>query len=71
MMLGPCRIEPSGFGWPMEAASWGMWTGEKWWSVKGEINPVNWELEERPKKTKKLEKALRESEEGYPEEGEA
>ena len=35
----------------------GMWTGEKWWSAKGEINPVNWELEERPKKTKKLEKA--------------
>ena len=49
----------------------GMWTGEKWWSAKGEINPVNWELEERPKKTKKLEKALRESEEGHPEEGEA
>ena len=41
----------------------GMWTGEKWWSAKGEINPVRWELEERPKKTKKLEKALRRSEE--------
>jgi hypothetical protein len=41
----------------------GMWTGENWWSAKGEINPVRWELEERPKKTKKLEKALRRSEE--------
>ena len=49
----------------------GMWTGTHWWSTKGEINPVNWELEERPRKTKKLEKALRESEEGHPEEGEA
>jgi hypothetical protein len=42
----------------------GMWTGEKWWSINGEINPVSWELQERVKKTKKLEKALRESEEG-------
>ena len=45
----------------------GMWTGEKWWSAKGEINPVRWELEERVKKTKKLEKALRQAEkEGEP-----
>jgi len=36
----------------------GMWTGSKWWSVKGEIEPVKWELEERPKKTKKISKAL-------------
>ena len=69
MMLGPFRIEPSGLADGSRIL--GMWTGEKWWSVKGEINPVNWELEERPKKTKKLEKALRESEEGHPEEGEA
>jgi hypothetical protein len=34
----------------------GMWTGEKWWSVKGEINPVNWELEERPKRPRSLRK---------------
>jgi hypothetical protein len=25
----------------------GMWTGVKWWSTKGEIKPVRWELEER------------------------
>ena len=37
----------------------GMWTGERWWSVKGEITPARWELEERKKKTKKLQKALR------------
>jgi hypothetical protein len=37
----------------------GMWTGTKWWSLKGEINPVRWELEERKKKkTKKLKKTL-------------
>ncbi len=29
----------------------GMWTGTKWWSASGEIIPVKWELEERPKKT--------------------
>ena len=34
----------------------GMWTGEKWWSAKGEINPVKWELEERPKRPKSLRK---------------
>ena len=28
----------------------GMWTGVKWWSTKGEIKPVKWELEERKKK---------------------
>jgi hypothetical protein len=36
----------------------GMWTGERWWSTKGEINPVEWELEVRKKKTEKLLKAL-------------
>jgi hypothetical protein len=42
----------------------GMWTGERWWSSKGEITPLRWELEERRKKTKKLRKALRRSAEG-------
>jgi hypothetical protein len=42
----------------------GMWTGEKWWSTKGEIEPVRWELEVRRKKTDKLLKALRRSEKG-------
>ena len=42
----------------------GMWTGERWWSIKGEIAPARWELEERVKKTKKLRKALRKTEEG-------
>ena len=36
----------------------GIWTGTKWWSTKGEIQPVKWELEERKKKTKKLRKAI-------------
>jgi hypothetical protein len=37
----------------------GMWTGERWWSVKGEIAPAKWELEERKKKkTDKLRKAI-------------
>jgi hypothetical protein len=36
----------------------GMWTGEKWWSVKGEISPLKWELEVRGKKTKKLLKSF-------------
>lgn len=36
----------------------GMWTGTHWWSIKGEIAPVKWELEERPKKTKKISKTL-------------
>jgi hypothetical protein len=40
----------------------GMWTGSRWWSSKGEIHPVRWELEVREKKTKKLRKKLRESE---------
>ena len=43
-----------------------MWTGDKWWSTKGEIAPVKWELEVRQKKTDKLLKALRHSEEGQP-----
>jgi hypothetical protein len=46
----------------------GMWTGERWWSVKGEITPVKWELEERVKKTKKLEKTFRRFEKGKTEE---
>jgi hypothetical protein len=37
----------------------GMWTGAKWWSTKGEIRPVKWELEERQKKTNKLRKAIK------------
>jgi hypothetical protein len=37
----------------------GMWTGVKWWSTKGEIRPVRWELEERKKKkTDKLRKVI-------------
>jgi hypothetical protein len=37
----------------------GMWTGTKWWSTRGEIKPVKWELEERKKKkTKKLIKTV-------------
>jgi hypothetical protein len=36
----------------------GIWTGTKWWSTKGEIKPVKWELEERKKKTDKLRKAI-------------
>jgi hypothetical protein len=40
----------------------GMWTGTKWWSSKGEIAPVKWELEERRRKTKKLRKTLPDSE---------
>ena len=37
----------------------GMWTGVKWWSTKGEIKPVKWELEERKKKeAERLRKAI-------------
>ena len=37
----------------------GIWTGTKWWSMKGEIMPAKWELEERKKKkTDKLRKAI-------------
>jgi hypothetical protein len=37
----------------------GMWTGTRWWSRKGEIKPVKWELQERKKKkTDKLRKAV-------------
>jgi hypothetical protein len=39
-------------------------TGEKWWSTKGEIQPVRWELEVRGKKADKLLKALRRPEKG-------
>lgn len=43
----------------------GMWTGQKWSSIKGEIVPARWELEERKRrKTKKLQKALRRAQEG-------
>ena len=35
--------------------------GRRWWSGKGEIHPVKWELEVREKKTKKLLKSLPES----------
>ena len=41
-----------------------MWTGQRWWSTKGKITPARWELEERKRKTKKLRKALRRSEDG-------
>jgi hypothetical protein len=41
----------------------GMWTGSRWWSTKGEIDPVKWELEVRKKKkTQKLLKKLPKSE---------
>jgi hypothetical protein len=36
----------------------GIWAGTKWWSTKGEIEPVKWELEDRKKKTGKLHKAI-------------
>jgi hypothetical protein len=35
-----------------------MWTGSRWWSAKGEVNPVKWELEIRKRKTEKLLKKL-------------
>jgi hypothetical protein len=28
----------------------GMWTGDRWWSIQGEINRARWELAERKKK---------------------
>ena len=41
----------------------GIWTGDRWWSTKGPINPVKWELEVRKKKkTDKLLKKLPKSE---------
>ena len=41
----------------------GIWTGDRWWSTKGQINPVKWELEVRKKKkTDKLLKKLSKSE---------
>jgi hypothetical protein len=40
----------------------GMWTGSRWWSTKGEVDPVRWELEVRKKKTQKLLKKLPKSE---------
>jgi len=36
----------------------GMWMETTWWSTKGEISPVKWELEERPKKTRKIAETL-------------
>lgn len=35
-----------------------MWTGDLWWSVEGEVSPIKWELEERPKKTRKISETL-------------
>ena len=40
----------------------GIWTGTRWWSAKGEIHPVTWELEVRERKTEKLLKKLPKSE---------
>jgi hypothetical protein len=41
----------------------GMWTGSRWWSTKGAIDPVKWELEVRKKKkTQKILKKLPKSE---------
>ena len=40
----------------------GMWTGTRWWSTRGEIHPVTWELEVRERKTEKLLKKLPKSE---------
>jgi hypothetical protein len=48
----------------------GMWTGSRWWSTKGEIDPVRWELEVRKKKTQKLLKKLPKSERPAKEAGE-
>jgi hypothetical protein len=48
-----------------------MWTSTKWWSSKGELAPVKWELEERKKENdrfsarrfaKKLRKKFQDSE---------
>lgn len=36
----------------------GMWTGSRWWSTEGEIFPVEWELEERHKKTREISELL-------------
>jgi hypothetical protein len=44
----------------------GMWTGTRWWSTKGEIQPVTWELEVREKKTKKLLKKLPKADRTFP-----
>jgi hypothetical protein len=41
----------------------GMWTGQRWWSTRGEIAPVKCELDVRKKKkTKKLLETLPKSE---------
>jgi hypothetical protein len=40
----------------------GMWTGERWWSARGKIEPVEWELEVRREKTGRLLKKLPKSE---------
>jgi hypothetical protein len=37
----------------------GMWTGARWWSLKGEIHPARWELEERKKRGRKLLKRIK------------
>lgn len=36
----------------------GMWTGSCWWSTKGEVFPIKWELKERAAKTKKIVESL-------------
>jgi hypothetical protein len=48
----------------------GMWTGSRWWSTKGQINPAKWELDVRKKKkTEKLLKNLPKSERPRREDG--
>ena len=48
---------------PNRTRTLGMWTGSRWWSTKGEIDPVKWELEVRKKKkTRKILKKLPKSE---------
>ena len=42
----------------------GMWTGERWWSTKGQVTPARWELEplkkkKKPKVTSSARKAMR------------
>jgi hypothetical protein len=36
----------------------GMWTRSRWWSSKGEIHPVRWELEVREKRLKNFERSF-------------
>ena len=41
-----------------------MWSIVKWWTTKGEITPVKWELEVKDEKTDELLKSLQNSGEG-------